>query len=181
MGQDGEKILGENRRSLLLQWLKESEKPLTGSDLSKRTNVSRQVIVQDISLLKARNEPIIATSQGYIMFNTERENRKYEQVIACKHSPKDTKNELYTIVDHGGTVKDVTVEHPLYGHLTASLFVGNRLEADQFLSKLSMTNASLLSELTSGVHLHTIEANSKTQLEAVIQALKEQGFLLEQD
>jgi uncharacterized protein len=181
MGQDGEKILGENRRSLLLQWLKESEKPLTGSDLSKRTNVSRQVIVQDISLLKARNEPIIATSQGYIMFNNERENRKYEQVIACKHSPKDTKNELYTIVDHGGTVKDVTVEHPLYGHLTASLFVGNRLEADQFLSKLSMTNASLLSELTSGVHLHTIEANSKTQLEAVIQALKEQGFLLEQD
>ncbi|MFP3340115.1 HTH domain-containing protein, partial [Micrococcus sp. SIMBA_131] len=76
MGQDGEKILGENRRSLLLQWLKESEKPLTGSDLSSRTNVSRQVIVQDISLLKARNEPIIATSQGYIMFNTERENRK---------------------------------------------------------------------------------------------------------
>ena len=181
MGQGGEKILGENRRSLLLQWLKESEKPLTGSDLSRRTNVSRQVIVQDISLLKARNEPIIATSQGYILFNTDGKNRKHEQVIACKHSPKDTKNELYTIVDHGGTVKDVTVEHPLYGHLTASLFVGNRLEADQFLSKLSMTNASLLSELTSGVHLHTIEANSKAQLEAVIQALKEQGLLLEQD
>ena len=181
MGQDGEKILGENRRSLLLQWLKESEKPLTGSDLSRRTNVSRQVIVQDISLLKARNEPIIATSQGYIMLSTERSDIKYEQVIACKHTPKNTKNELYTIVDNGGTVKDVTVEHPLYGHITASLFVGNRLEADQFLSRLSTTNASLLSELTSGVHLHTIEANSKTQLEAVIHALKEQGFLLEQD
>ncbi|MFK3958266.1 transcription repressor NadR [Guptibacillus hwajinpoensis] len=181
MGQEGEKILGENRRLLILQWLKESEKPLTGSDLSKRTNVSRQVIVQDISLLKARNEPIIATSQGYVMFSSDRKDTKQEQVIACKHLPEDTKNELYTIVDNGGTVKDVTVEHPLYGHLTASLYVGNRFEADQFLSKLSMTNASLLSELTSGVHLHTIEANSKSQLEAVINALKHEGFLLEQD
>ncbi|WP_226656535.1 transcription repressor NadR [Pseudalkalibacillus hwajinpoensis] len=180
MGQ-GEKILGEKRRSLLLQWLKESEKPLTGSDLSRRTNVSRQVIVQDISLLKARNEPIIATSQGYMLFSSDQKDLKHEQIIACKHSPLDTKKELYTIVDHGGTVKDVTVEHPMYGHLTASLFVGNRLEADQFLAKLSTTNASLLSELTSGVHLHTIEANSKPQLEAVINALKEQGFLLEQD
>ncbi|MDP4550440.1 transcription repressor NadR [Guptibacillus hwajinpoensis] len=181
MGQDGAKILGENRRLLILQWLKESDKPLTGSDLSKRTNVSRQVIVQDISLLKARNEPIIATSQGYILFNAERKELRLERVIACQHSPDDTKNELYTIVDNGGTVKDVTVEHPLYGDLTASLFVSNRLEADQFLSKLSVTNASLLSELTSGVHLHTIEASSQSQLEAVCRALKDQGFLLNQD
>ncbi|MGB7999891.1 MAG: transcription repressor NadR [Anaerobacillus sp.] len=181
MVQEGEKILGENRRLLLLQWLKESEKPLTGSDLSKRTNVSRQVIVQDISLLKARNEPIIATSQGYIMFNKEENKVKREKVIACQHSPDDTKNELYTIVDNGGTIKDVTVEHPVYGDLTASLFVSNRLEADQFLAKLSATNASLLSELTSGVHLHTIEASSNAQLAAVCNALREQGFLLEQD
>ncbi|WP_431522019.1 transcription repressor NadR [Guptibacillus hwajinpoensis] len=179
MGQEGEKILGENRRMLILKWLKESEKPLTGSDLSKRTKVSRQVIVQDISLLKARNEPIIATSQGYILFDVERKETQKEQVIACQHTPEDTKNELYTIVDNGGTVKDVTVEHPLYGDLTASLFVSNRLEADQFLAKLSVTNASLLSELTSGVHLHTIEASSTTQLAAVCQALKKEGFLLE--
>ncbi|MBN8208450.1 transcription repressor NadR [Bacillus sp. NTK071] len=181
MGQEGTKILGENRRLLILQWLKESDKPLTGSDLSKRTNVSRQVIVQDISLLKARNEPIIATSQGYIIFDAERKESRIEQVVACQHSPDDTKNELYTIVDNGGAVKDVTVEHPLYGDLTASLFVSNRLEADQFLAKLSVTNASLLSELTSGVHLHTIEASSQSQLKAVCRALKEQGFLLEQD
>ncbi|MER2142040.1 MAG: HTH domain-containing protein, partial [Priestia megaterium] len=46
------KILGEERRELILQWLKTENKPMTGSELSKRTNVSRQVIVQDISLLK---------------------------------------------------------------------------------------------------------------------------------
>ncbi|MHA4790996.1 HTH domain-containing protein, partial [Klebsiella pneumoniae] len=60
------KLLGEERRALILQWLKENHRPMTGTELANKTNVSRQVIVQDISLLKARNEPIIATSQGYL-------------------------------------------------------------------------------------------------------------------
>lgn len=179
VSKDGEKILGENRRSLIKQWLQEADQPLTGSDLSRRTNVSRQVIVQDISLLKARNEPIIATSQGYVLFDNNQNKQKTKRVVACRHSHEDTKEELYIIVDNGGTVTDVTVEHPLYGDLHASLYVSNRLEADRFLAKLSSTNASLLSELTSGVHLHTIEANSEDQIDAVCNALGENGFLLE--
>ncbi|WP_270179434.1 transcription repressor NadR [Alkalihalobacillus sp. CinArs1] len=179
MPKDGEKILGEDRRSLIKKWLQEADRPLTGSDLSQKTNVSRQVIVQDISLLKARNEPIIATSQGYVMFENNKQNERTKRIVACKHSHEETKEELYTIVDNGGTVKDVTVEHPLYGDLQASLFVSNRLEADQFIARLSATNASLLSELTSGIHLHTIEANSEAQIEAVCNALRKKGFLLE--
>lgn len=60
------KLMGANRRDQLLLWLKESKSPLTGGELAKKANVSRQVIVQDISLLKAKNVPIIATSQGYV-------------------------------------------------------------------------------------------------------------------
>lgn len=179
MPKDGEKILGENRRSLIKKWLQEADRPLTGSDLSQKTNVSRQVIVQDISLLKARNEPIIATSQGYVMFDNNQQNQLVKRIVACKHTHEETKDELYTIVDNGGTVTDVTVEHPLYGDLHASLFVSNRLEADQFLSRLTATKASLLSELTSGVHLHTIQANSEGQIDAVCNALRDKGFLLE--
>ncbi|MCA0986200.1 transcription repressor NadR [Guptibacillus algicola] len=179
MPKDGEKILGENRRALIKKWLQEADRPLTGSDLSQKTNVSRQVIVQDISLLKARNEPIIATSQGYVMFDNNQQTQLFKRIVACKHTHEETKDELYTIVDHGGTVTDVTVEHPLYGDLHASLFVSNRLEADQFLARLSATKASLLSELTSGVHLHTIEANSEGQIDAVCDALRNKGFLLE--
>ncbi|CAM5389150.1 hypothetical protein LSPH24S_01338 [Lysinibacillus sphaericus] len=60
------KMLGEERRLQLLELLKKSNTPITGTDFAKFANVSRQVIVNDMTLLKARNEPIIATSQGYI-------------------------------------------------------------------------------------------------------------------
>lgn len=68
-----EKILGDKRREVILEWLKNENRPITGGELASRTNVSRQVIVQDISLLKALGEPILATSQGY-MYLKERTN-----------------------------------------------------------------------------------------------------------
>ncbi|TLS39256.1 transcription repressor NadR [Pseudalkalibacillus caeni] len=175
------KILGEERRSLILKWLQESDVPLTGTSLAKRTNVSRQVIVQDISLLKARNEPIIATAQGYLIVNKPNQKQKHKRVIACQHDPAETKKELYTIVDNGATVKNVIVEHPIYGDLTASLMLSNRRDVDRFLENLERTSASLLSELTDGVHLHTIEADEPKQLDEVCHSLKEAGFLLRQN
>ncbi|WP_026676432.1 transcription repressor NadR [Fictibacillus gelatini] len=175
-----EKILGEDRRSLLLKWLKESDKPLKGSELASKTNVSRQVIVQDISLLKAKKEPIIATSQGYVYIKNEPKDKPYIQVIASIHTPGQTKDELFTIVDHGVTVKDVMVEHPIYGDLTASLMLSNRKEVEDFMERLKETNAVLLSALTEGIHLHTLEAPSKKQLDAACEALRVKGYLFEQ-
>ncbi|PJN91881.1 HTH domain-containing protein, partial [Bacillus sp. mrc49] len=77
------KLLGEERRTKLLHILQTSPEPVTGSELSQMTNVSRQVIVGDITLLKARNEPIIATSQGYMFLPTE-STKKPERIIACR-------------------------------------------------------------------------------------------------
>ncbi|WP_374717391.1 transcription repressor NadR [Neobacillus sp.] len=173
------KILGEERRAFLLQLLKESDTPLTGSDLASRTNVSRQVIVGDITLLKAKNEPIIATSQGYMYLKQNNGTLVYEKTIACRHTPNEAENELNILVDHGVTVKDVKIEHAVYGDLTASIMVSNRQEVKQFLEKLRITNASLLSELTGGVHLHTITASNKSVLDKAETALKEAGILLE--
>jgi transcriptional regulator of NAD metabolism len=173
------KILGEERRTLLLQWLKTSKHPLTGSELADRTNVSRQVIVQDISLLKAKNEPIIATSEGYIYLSAPNETLLFEQVIVCQHSPDETREELLLIVDHGVTVKDVKVEHPVYGDLSASVMVSNRVEVEQFLNKIKHTNAPFLSQLTDGLHLHTLEADSMEKLQAACHSLKDAGFLIE--
>jgi uncharacterized protein len=178
MKESDKKVLGEKRRELLLQWLKESEKPLTGSELASRTNVSRQVIVQDISLLKARNEPIMATAQGYVFFkNVEEE--KCQKVIVSKHSPTETQDELNIIVDFGVMVKDVTIEHGIYGDLTASLMLKNRHDVQLFINKIKKTNASLLSELTDGTHLHTLEADSMEQIEKACNALQEAGYMLE--
>lgn len=176
------KILGDNRRKAIVEWLKNENRPITGGELASRTNVSRQVIVQDISLLKALGEPIIATSQGYLYLNERKQKEKVVQrLIACKHEPKKTEEELNIIVDYGATVKDVIIEHPVYGDLTASIMVKNRKEVKEFIEKITKTNASYLSELTGGIHLHTIEASNAETLDEVCEALDQAGILIHDD
>lgn len=173
------KILGEERRHFLLQLLRESTKPITGSDLSAKANVSRQVIVGDITLLKAKNEPIIATSQGYMYLKNSSPSPIFEKTVACYHSPEKTEEELNILVDHGVTVKDVKIEHPVYGDLTASIMVANRQEVKHFMKKVLTTKASFLSELTGGMHLHTITALTEDSLQKAEEALLANGFLIE--
>ena len=172
------KILGDERRSKILEWLLESTSPITGTELAEKTNVSRQVIVQDISILKAKNHSIVATSQGYMYMSSFTNKERPSLVIACKHKPSETEQELLLLVDLGVMVKNVMVEHPVYGDLTASLMINNRKDVHDYLNKMKTTNASLLSELTDGVHLHTIEANTMSQLEEACSALEKRGFLL---
>ncbi len=175
------KMSGAERKKFILQKLKNSDQPVTGNELAKLTNVSRQVIVQDISILRAKNEPIIATSRGYIYVKAEKEQQRKQTTIVCKHSPEETKKELYLIVDHGVTVKDVTVEHHVYGDLTASLLVSNRKEVDEFVKKIEETNSSYLLTLTGGIHLHTLEADSMEQIQAACKDLADAGILIKEE
>jgi uncharacterized protein len=176
---DKRKILGNNRKELILTWLKESSQPITGAELAEKANVSRQVIVQDISLLKARKEPIIATSNGYLYMQKEVNENKFERVIACKHSPEQTKEELCIIIDHGVTVKNVFIEHPVYGDLSASIMVSNRREVDQFINKIEQTKSPYLLQLTDGIHLHTLEADSEEKLQHAYESLQDAGMIIE--
>lgn len=174
-----EKLLGEERRNLLLEELKAAKQPITGGELATMANVSRQVIVQDISLLKAKNFPIIATSQGYVFLEKEKDETKmYERMIACKHDPERTKEELTILVDHGVFIKDVIVEHPVYGDLTASIMVGNRNDVNEFIKKINTNKASYLSQLTEGLHLHTLQADSVEKLDRACDELHEAGILV---
>ncbi|WP_087972120.1 transcription repressor NadR [Oceanobacillus rekensis] len=171
------KMSSANRQQLIITKLKDAKEPISGSDFAKETNVSRQVIVQDVSILKAKNEPIIATSQGYVYLRDNKDVLE-RRVIACKHNDEQTQEELYIIVDHGVTVKDVKVEHAVYGDLTASIRVSNRREVDHFLEKINTSGATYLSSLTDGVHLHTLEADTKDKIEAACQELKKAGILI---
>lgn len=172
------KMLGEKRRLEILNLLKKQEGPITGTDLAKHTNVSRQVVVNDINLLKARNEPIVATSQGYL-YMKEQGAALFERKIVCMHTAHETREEMYTIVDCGVTIKNVIIEHAVYGEITASLLVSNRVEVDIFLEKLEQTKASLISTLTNGTHLHVITAPSEDLLDKAEASLREKGFLVE--
>lgn len=177
-----DKILGEERRNFILDFLIKAASPTTGGDLASLANVSRQVIVQDISLLKAKNYPIMATSQGYVYIAQEESPTKMsERIIACKHNPDQTKEELNILVDHGVFVKDVIVEHPVYGDLTASIMVGNRNDVKEFIKKITQHNASYLSQLTEGLHLHTIQADSLDKLDLACEELERAGFLFNGD
>lgn len=171
------KLMGEQRREKLLEWLKQSS-PITGSELAKRASVSRQVIVQDMTLLKAKNHAILATSQGYI-YGIPTDEPKARKIVACRHTPSRTEEELLLLVDYGVSIDDVIIEHPVYGELTALIRVSTRSEVFEFIEKINSTGASYLSELTDGIHLHTISAPDESRIEKACAALQRAGFLVE--
>lgn len=176
MMSSNRKMLGLERREFIVGFLRASEEPVTGTVLAEETNVSRQVIVQDISLLKASGEPIIATNRGYLYMQEHGGPALHRRIIAVKHSPEETRDELELIVDCGVTVVDVIVEHPFYGELTGSLMINSRFDVDQFVSAFTNQEGSLLSVLTDGVHLHTLEADAPVKLDTACQRLLEAGF-----
>ena len=174
-----EKILGKDRRILLVKLLRDASNPIPGRELGELANVSRQVISGDITLLKAKGEPIMATSRGYVYMHPMIEQNKIEKVIVCSHTPHQTEEELNILVDNGITVKDVKVEHPIYGDLTASVMVSNRSEVKNFIENIQQTNASLLLELTDGIHLHTIIAKNESEIRNAEDALRKADILVE--
>jgi transcriptional regulator of NAD metabolism len=174
------KMLGEQRRNELLSILKSAHEPVTGSDLAKHANVSRQVIVNDMNLLKARNEPIVATSQGYIYMTSSESSGNIERKIVCLHTGEQAEDEMFTIVDCGVTIKNVIVDHPIYGEITASMMVSNRLEVRKFIEKVNETQANYLSVLTNGTHIHVLTAPTSQQLDNAEQSLREKGYLVEE-
>lgn len=173
----GKKLLGEERREMILEWLKTSSEPITGNELALRANVSRQVVVGDVTILKAKNEPILATSQGYLYMSQPITRSK--RIVACSHPPEKTKEELLLLVNLGITIGDVIIEHSVYGDLTASIMVSNPQEVHQFIEKINSTKSAYLSELTNGIHLHTIYGPSEDALNNAEEALRSHGFLIE--
>ena len=178
--QGKEKMSSSERQKLIIRELKKSKEPITASVFAEKSNVSRQVIVQDVSILKAKNEPVVATSQGYIYISDQAEDNMVRKTIVVNHTPEQTLAELYIMVDHGVTVKDVSVDHPVYGDITASIRVSNRKEVDLFYQNLRVPNVAHLSSLTNGLHLHTLEADSLEKIEEVCRELERMGILVEE-
>jgi len=161
------------RRSELLSILSNANSPISATLLAKKYNVSRQVIVGDIALLRATGAKIIATPRGYLVQNSD---RGILHQIACIHDSEKMRAELYTIVGQGCKVIDVIVEHPVYGQLVGMLQLSTRDDVDQFI--LRCADSQPLSYLTGGVHLHTISCPSETAFERVKTELNQLGLLL---
>ncbi|ADL12604.1 transcription repressor NadR [Acetohalobium arabaticum] len=167
----------EERREEILNLLLTKEKPITGSDLAERFDVSRQAIVQDVALLRAKGEEILATSQGYVV--PQQNSKMVVRTIACKHNGDEIRGELETVIKYGGRVKDVIVEHPIYGELKGFLMVQSKEDLNTFMKKYKQDSVKPLLTLTEGVHLHTIEALNEEVLNLIEEKLEEKGYLLE--
>jgi len=169
---------GDRRRDQIIELLKASKKPLSGTELAKQLLVSRQVIVQDIALLRAVNKNILSTNKGYILYDSHTENKSYKRTVLVKHSNEQILDELQTIVDYGGHVLDVVVEHEIYGQITVDLIINNRQDAEEFVKRLNDNKTRPLNELTYGVHYHTIEADREDYLDRIEQQLFLKGYLI---
>ena len=131
---------GEMRRMNILEILNNRTTPVSGTELAGKLGVSRQVIVQDIALLRADNKEIMSTYKGYILHSPDKDSREYMRVLRVNHGTEDTLDELQTIVDYGGRVLDVSVEHGLYGHITVDLIINNRLDASEFVAQMEQSH-----------------------------------------
>ncbi|MFY9499910.1 MAG: transcription repressor NadR [bacterium] len=171
--------MGSQRREGILSLLAKSKKPVTGSYLARHFGVSRQVIVQDIALLRARGLDIVATAQGYIFGQAQKRSTATRR-LACRHAPGETRSELLALVQAGCLVVDVIVEHPLYGEIRGLLLLETEADVEDFIERYNNQEALLLSTLTGGVHLHTIEADDPAVFQEVEGRLRELGFLLEE-
>ncbi len=167
---------GKSRREKILQMLENSDIPITGTALAKELGVSRQIIVQDIALLRAKeNNNLLATARGYLL---QEKRRRLQRTFTVCHNENEVEDELNIFVDCGGRVLNVIVEHGVYGFITADLIVSNRMEVKEFIEQLNKKKTTLLSQLTGGVHTHTVEADSEEILNRIEEQLKRKQYLI---
>ncbi|RVU54302.1 transcription repressor NadR [Anaerosphaera multitolerans] len=168
-------IENKERRAGIIEILKNSPKAISGGELGKNFGVSRQVIVQDIALLKAKGHLIVSTNRGYKLLIEEGHSRTFKVL----HSDNDIARELYAIVDLGAEVKDVFIRHRAYGLIKADLNIKSRRDVDKLIAEIKSGVSSPLKNLTKSYHYHTISANSEEVLDEVEDILRDLGFLVE--
>ena len=163
------------RRESILEKLSAAKAPVSASALAGQLGVSRQIVVGDVALLRAGGDQIDDTPRGYQLHPAE---KCFTGILACVHSTEDEmRTELYTVVDQGGVVVDVTVENSLYGELRGNLNIASRYDVDNFIRQAKETPECLLSRMTGGVHLHTLHCPDAGTFQRIKKALDEKGIL----
>jgi transcriptional regulator of NAD metabolism len=168
---------GGKRRELLVKLLNESPEAISGGELARILGVSRQVIVQDIALLRASDVNIFSTTKGYLIYHSD--SLRVKRIFKMKHTTEQIEDELCTFVDNGGKILDVFVTHEIYGEIATPLIIRNRQDVYDFVKKVHEKKLVPLKELTDGIHQHTVEADSNETLDRIEKALREKGYLNE--
>lgn len=163
------------RREEIIKMLIESNKAIKGTELASLFGVTRQIIVKDIAILRAEGNTIIATPDGYIY---NKHTNKIKSIIAVNHNKNEVIDELKIVVKYGGIIEDVIIEHPLYGEIRGNLMIKNLNDLNKFEIEFENKSIKPLSDLTDGIHLHTIVADDEENIKLIKSELKEKGLLL---
>lgn len=170
-------MTGEIRREQILQLLQQQEKPISGTALAKHFSVSRQVIVQDIALMRAENHQIISTHNGYLYRTQAQQNTQPKRVFCVKHTTDQVLEEFVAVLELGGKILDVAVEHELYGQIRVELLIESVQDAQEFVNRMLVCKDNPLKVLTDDCHYHTVAAPSEKLLDLIQQELESKGFL----
>lgn len=171
-------MTGEMRRTKILDVLKSQHIPISGTALAKQFHVSRQVIVQDIALMRAENHWILSTNKGYVYRTEELDDTQPKRVFWVKHSTEQVLDEFMTVLDLGGKILDVAVEHELYGQIRVDLLIETVQDAHDFVARLAKCKDNPLKVLTDDCHYHTVAAPSEKLLDLIERELSEKGLML---
>ena len=170
-------MTGEVRRMKIRQMLLDAHQPLSGTALAGALHVSRQVIVQDIALMRAEHLPILSTNKGYLLGPDAVRSSQPKRVFFVRHTTERVLEEFMTVIDLGGRILDVAVEHELYGSIRADLVIENAQDAADFVARLEGCRDNLLKALTDDCHFHTVAAPSEKLLDLIESELRSRGFL----
>ena len=168
-------MTGEERRKQIIKLIAECRSPLSGAEMARQLGVSRQVIVQDIALLRAEKYDVLSTNLGYML----RKACKPQRVFFVAHDDQSILDELYTIVDLGGVIIDVQIQHKVYGDFSAQLNIKSRKDAEKLVQNISLGTSIPLKNLTKDVHGHLVQAESKEDLDLIESELRKKGYLRE--
>lgn len=166
---------GEERRKEIIKMIQNGKQPVSGSRLSEIFNVSRQVIVQDIALLRASNYDIVSTNRGYICHAPKGIQRTFKVL----HGNEEVLDELNAIVDLGGKVIDVHVNHKVYGRIHADMSISSRRDAKKLKDLIDAGVSEPLLNVTSGYHYHTVVAESEEILDMIEEELRKRSYLVQ--
>ena len=164
---------GKCRREKLIALLQQAEQPFSGTELAKQLGVSRQVIVQDMALIRANGIEVMATNRGYVIQETKEASRVFKVI----HTDEQVEEELNLFVDLGGKVEDVFVYHKVHGVIKVSLNIKSRRDVRKYLEGISSGKSTNLMKLTSNYHYHTIIAEDEQILDFIQEELQQKGFL----
>lgn len=164
------------RRAEILSLIDNSQNPVAANILSEKYGVSRQVIVQDIAILRAQGYGVISTNRGYVLDSGA---TRYERVYKCRHNLNELIHESEIVINNGGTVEDIFVNHRVYGKISARLELSTMRHAEELYRSLMAGASKPLMSVTDGYHYHTVSAQSEEALEKIEQELRKEGILIE--